>query len=318
MLLLSLLILLLLVKMVMPLLPSRVTNMIGEWMWNPLQWEDVLPSQRLQQLGGFNDRSKNQHQMQQHTEGTDSGKKGASSPFSTTPPDDASALGTWKFPRLPSSTPKMQLLDIPTPEATDSLSDESDKNSVLKKMVDPAKGAAPSIDQKNTTILSEEVEPKQLGTSLQDLHSKSAVGPLFGQKKTGGDNSAGNDTPPTPRAAAEDASKISSRSNENGAGTKTESSMAGTSPTKPLELPLASSTPTPKTDPQTSSSVTLFGFVEKDKSSLSPSSDMESIHRDSKKEAGNLGDKADRAGVTLFPSMMDKDNYDFHDRRLDY
>eukprot|EP00579_Thalassiosira_antarctica_P012024 CAMPEP_0201922536 /NCGR_PEP_ID=MMETSP0903-20130614/10545_1 /ASSEMBLY_ACC=CAM_ASM_000552 /TAXON_ID=420261 /ORGANISM="Thalassiosira antarctica, Strain CCMP982" /LENGTH=1160 /DNA_ID=CAMNT_0048459695 /DNA_START=49 /DNA_END=3531 /DNA_ORIENTATION=+ len=330
------------VKMFMPMLPSRVSNIIGEWMWNPWQWGDVMPSQQRRLHPGFNSR----RQVEEDDDNTK-----ILPPLSTMPSTSASAPSalTWKFPRLSSSLPnnQTQLPDVaPQPKAgVDSSSDPTSKPTAMK-IVDPVNDVLAPTDDQNTTIISEEAEPASLDMhSQQDPNNNSASGPTINPlfksssdtrdatlERAGENNVAlvdsdknkNDDGTATPQVADDDRSQTSIKSKEDDVKNEKGASVALVEPTpNSLVLPPPQ---LPKDDSQTSSSsspLTLFGFFDKDESSSS-SSHEESIHSDDTKDADTKSDKSDGmedaklSPDTWYPSMMEKHDYDFRDRRLDY
>jgi len=297
-------------------------------MWNQWQWGDVMPSQRQrlhQQPSGFN-RSKGQQQNVE--EGNDEPK--SPPPLSPQPSDDdasAASSSTWKFPRLTPSQPNDQM------QLPDDLSSKSTKINIL---VDPFKAVlAPTVGQNDTSIITDKVESGKLGMHSEDLNpNNSSDGPLA--------------TPLDSRDSALDqagenkATVIDSDENKNKDITSTTTQVEGVDVAKnnemgsstalvlpapkPLEIPRASSPPPPQNDPPASSSsppLPLLGFYDKDKSTLSSSpsgeesntNDADSI-TDEKRD--NKEEEPLESPDAWYPSMMDKKDYDFRDRRLDY
>ena len=117
------------VKTMIPMLPQRASTIIGEWMWNPWKWGDVMPSQH--QRPGFNGRRRNeQHLVIDKSNVTPS-------PTQSAIPASAPNIPTWNFRRLSSS----QSDEVASPpEGTN-----------VSELDEPPTETAESINQQNTT-----------------------------------------------------------------------------------------------------------------------------------------------------------------------
>ena len=285
----------------LPMLPSRVSNIIGEWAWNPWQWGDVMPQRRR---GGtkFQDDSVQDDRVS-----------------STALSPQTSSL-TWKFRR--SSSNEIQLPEVfkeskkDTPEITAKFadataakltsSDECQTAKVTETHPPPKEGSTDGVNEPSKS--SEETIPTDKETKIQDKGT-----PFLKHRQL----------PPPEREEVSPQNIPVSQMNEisdNGKETNCDA------PPQTLVLPLPPVTA--KESPQPLTSLPLFGFFEKDKTDASASQEKSS-ENGNKDNSNGLSQQdlkkplspENSATIETFPSMLDHHyhkDYDFRDRRLDY
>ncbi|KAL7457051.1 hypothetical protein ACHAWC_008546 [Mediolabrus comicus] len=289
------------VKMGLPMLPSRVSNIIGEWAWNPWQWGDVIP----------------------HRSGTMIQKgsvENDSTPSTSIPSSSSSASSlTWKFRR--SSSNQMQLPDAPKEPKKD-----VSEIKLPTQFVDPtAANLVPSDeslmnDESQSPDGKQAIPPPRETTASEDTTNeatKSSVAKVTNDEENKNedvDKPTVNDGQTPPPESEEKTTPQSSTVSQ-----KKEDAffITGDSPsTEPPVLPLPPSTPKESSQPSP-----LFGFFDKDKDSSSTSPDgksQENVSTDTE-ESNTQTSAEDKVTVEMFPSMLDNQRgYDFRDRRLDY
>ncbi len=284
------------VKMGLPMLPSRVTTMIGEWAWNPWQWGDTMPQ-------------RNQVAEKVIVE-EDTTSSAASS-------QHASSL-TWKFRRSPSN--QMQLPEVPketkknTPEIKSELQEPQFVDTTAANLVSNDESTSLESDGSKTDqplqggIAEDADEPTKSKTSAarsttDDATNGDKASSLL-QKDKPAPSTKGEEDNPSKVDQKEDAFFIESTSD---VSPQPMSSVLPLPPAKPDD---ASTTP-PSTPP--------LGFVDKDKALDSNAHDklLESDSKDKSEKKTPTNAKHD-ATIEIFPSMLDSQDYDFRDRRLDY
>lgn len=314
------------VKMFLPMLPPRFSTMVGEWAWNPWQWGDVMPHRP-----GRSNREDPKLMVEQDDMTASSS---ISTPSSTA--DSAPTSPTWKFRRSSSSEPtnQMQLPDIPKSKASTKSSADVPSKSTSVELVGPVKDAVPVVDP-NTTVISEETGSGNLGMKPEDPNndgpSSSAATSFSGAQ----DDVLVQAVDDKSLAASEGGGKQMPQVADDDVKSQTEKGRVRSekgdvvaqvpSTPKPLILPPPSTTPQ-QDDTQASPPLALFGFFDKDKSQAAASGEESTQMDDAKgpKDAitGRSGGAAAESSLppdkARYPSMMDKNDYDFRDRRLDY
>ena len=285
------------VKMGLPMLPSRVSNIIGEWAWNPWQWGDVIP----------------------HRSGTmiQKGSVENDSTSSTSIPSSSASSLTWKFRR--SSSNQMQLPDAPK----ESKKDVSEIK-LPTQFVDPtASNLVPSdeslMDDESQSSDGNQAIPPPREAASEDTNNeptKSSVAKVTNDEENKNEDKPTVNDGQTPSHESEESTNPESSTVSH----KKEDAffITGDSPsTEPPVLPLPPSTPKASSQP----SPPLFGFFDKDKDSISTSPDGNSLEKVSTdtEESNTQVSPEDKVTVETFPSMLDNQRgYDFRDRRLDY
>ena len=234
------------VKALLPMLPSRLSTIIGELAWNPWQWGDVMPQRR----------SMSNHRSEEDANlGGDERASHAPSPTSI----------PWSFLR---SSPLSNQMHLSTSKShSNDLSEMSSDESVLN-LIEPVRGLI--LFHQNKTG-SEEKMPERLTVNSDDTNS--AV--VFAEQDMTKTNENQNSRITTIQAPDDD-------------GSKTDSTTV-----RSFVLPPASVAQPKIPNPQTCDA---DGTVE---SKL------------------YLQEKSNQTWLPL-PSMMEKKDYDFRDRRLDY
>ena len=250
------------VKTMLPMLPPRISTMVGEWAWSPWHWGDIIPNRDNRQR--FKDSLVVEQDIQPQPQST------------------SSSHHTWKFPRLPTSSNELHL---PREQHNNDVLEEFDKLNAV--FVSPLEDA---------TILAEEKKSEISHATTED--GKSASSPqAITESRTQENESDTKDKKATP-VTDEESIKQTPQKAQN-------TIMAPVAVEVPnsnsLVLPPASSSAEPKpTSP-------LFGFFEKDKA----------VSGGENTEDNSLDDEKEQSIIPP-PSMMDKKEYDFRDRRLDY
>ncbi|KAL7496202.1 hypothetical protein ACHAWT_009955 [Skeletonema menzelii] len=292
------------VKMGLPMLPSRVSMLLGEWAWNPWQWGDAMPQRRGVNLVA---------------------DKGRTDEDPTPPAASSQHVSslTWKF-RRPSSN-QMQLPDVPK----ETKKNASQVHSVLPtpQFVDatasnlvPNEESLPSESEECKTeqhhqedIPNEANEPKNSKSSVAESTTDEANNGdkrdalLLKEKpdnpaKDEEENPQNNPDPQKPDPQKKDAFFIGNTSD--------------VSPAQPMSSVLPLPPPKSEDSSTTPSATPLLGFFDKDKA-LDSNSPLENDSEDQNEKKMPSNAKID-ATVEIFPSMLDSDEYDFRDRRLDY
>ena len=284
------------VKMGLPMLPSRVSNIIGEWAWNPWQWGDVIP----------------------HRSGAVISEKSVENDSSSSAPSSSSASSlTWKFRR--SSSNQMQLPDVPKESKKEQ--DVSEIKLPTPQFVDATAANLVPGDESQLSEGAETASPPKEGVT-EDTHEQ----PNFSAATIGDEENKNQDKgmPPTTndgQTPAPDNEEHKPISKPVSPKMKEEAFFitGDVPPSQPPVLPLPPATP--KESSQPSTSLPMFGFFDKDKGSGSTSSEGKSVENGNKDkdESKAPSSPEDIATVETFPSMLDHQrDYDFRDRRLDY
>jgi len=242
------------VKTMLPMLPPRISTMVGEWAWSPWHWGDIIPNRDNRQ------RFKDSLVVEQDI------------------PPTSSSHHTWKFPRLPTSSNELHL---PQEQHNNDVLEEFDKLNAV--FVSPLEDA---------TILAEEKKSELSNT--EDGKSTSSPQAITESRtpENESDTKAKKATPVTD----EESIKQTPQKAEN---TIMAPATVEVPNSNSLVLsPASSSAEAKPTSP-------LFGFFEKDKV-VSGGENTDNPH-DEKEQS-----------IIPPPSMMDKKEYDFRDRRLDY
>jgi len=288
------------VKMGLPMLPSRVSNIIGEWAWNPWQWGDAMPQRR----GG----SRFADEVSAEEDGTAS--SAASSPQS-------SSL-TWKFRR--SSSNQMQLPDIPK-ETKKDVSEITSKLPIPQYVDATAANLVPSDESQSSesgetmtprpspqegiaeSAIPTTSKPSSAQGNIDDAKNEDKVAPLLKDKPTPPPKGEENDPP----------KKLDPQTKEDAFFIESTSDVSPKPFLSVLPLPPAvhNDSSTPSTSPP------IFEFFDKDNDSDSNSSQDKSL-KDNISEEKTPSSPETKATIEIFPSMIDHHDYDFRDRRLDY
>ena len=268
------------VKTMLPMLPPRASILIGEWAWNPWQWGDVMPHRQGSKRFRDDLQSDDEHEE-------------------PLPPSTTSSSSTWKFPRLSSQSSNQIKLpaDLPKPKVTDNEAPSSKLTPML--LADPVKEDVPS--DKNTTISEANVaveDEKSVIVKSDNEKSAAYIPPII----AGDAKSENKQTPESPGKDDLNSDK------EDDAAQK----MPGP---KSLVLPPASSRDS--TDNKQPPTISMFGFFDKDKPPVLSGGENFTESNESKTDE-TAPNEAGGAEQSLLPSMMDKKEYDFRDRRLDY
>ena len=283
-------------------------------MWNPWKWGDVMPSQH--QRPGFNGRRRNeQHLVIDKSNVTPS-------PTQSAIPASAPNIPTWNFRRLSSS----QSDEVASPpEGTN-----------VSELDEPPTETAESINQQNTTNTPIEGAPKSFDMILYKGQSNSGHPPANHSSNGTVFEEAGQDqqtadiykekksvTIITDKSSDNDEQQTPIKSKIDGAETGKGSPNALVIPNpKSSQSPLDYENDSTSASPQS----TFFGFFDKDKHSSSSTCE-ESIDKNEAAEGANTGTKSSSkkddtehspSTSEWYPSMMERNNYDFRDRRLDY
>ena len=287
------------VKMGLPMLPSRVSMLLGEWAWNPWQWGDAMPQRRGVNLVADKVRTDE-----------DPTPPAASS-------QHASSL-TWKF-RRPSSN-QMQLPDVPK----ETKKNASQVHSVLPtpQFVD---ATASNLVPNEESLPSESEECKTEQHHQEDIpneanepkNSKSSVAESTTDEANNGDKRDALLLKEKPDNPAKDEEE---NPQNNPDPQKKDAFFIGNtsdvSPAQPMSSVLPLPPPKSEDSSTTPSATPLLGFFDKDKA-LDSNSPLENDSEDQNEKKMPSNAKID-ATVEIFPSMLDSDDYDFRDRRLDY
>jgi len=313
------------VKMFLPMLPPRVSNMVGEWAWNPWQWGDVMPNHRSSGSG-----SRDEEANVERKEKT----LPPLSPQSVAAPPPSS---TWTF-RRSTSEPSNQMK---LPDVASDVSTGHQPTAAMEVMIDPSgKEGFEYIVDTNTTISEIEADsgenmgilrcdiPNDNDVVIPPLVSSSSVQAVAvpleqtdkndssaaaGPTAENDQNNKGGKTPKPPSAAGKERSL--QEKNEN-VVVPQEEVVPATS--NSLVLPPASSLPN---GPSTPTQLSLFGFFDKEnKKQPSTASSGEKVAKETDAITGGAVESTSPPDetATWYPSMMDTKDYDFRDRRLDY
>ena len=275
------------VKAFLPMLPPRFSTMIGELAWNPWQWGDVMP----QRQSASNHRSRDDDNVVQ-----DERTSPAVPPPSSTSP-------TWKFLRPSSPSNQMQLSTSkpnvkdssdmsPNPTAIDFIEPIRDlvyfyQNTTTSEEKVPESSAVNSVDTKRAAVSAEQ----DVATEMDEHQNKIMPMPLVSEDD--GSNKGKNDFGRMEKEAS-------------------------------VELPTSRSLVLPPTsaaqpnDAHSSTPLAVFGLLENDRATPSSSSEESTQSRDADSTIDSQLYLQENTNQTCLPSMMDKKDYDFRDRRLDY
>ena len=307
------------VKMFLPLIPPRVSNIIGEWAWNPWQWGDVMPQRRS---GGSNIRGMQMEDDQSST---------SSLPTPSAPPS-ASQSSSWKFRRSSTPSNQMQLPDMPKSKSADSpeLVSELPSMQIVDLVGDAAvdAGNVTAVDEPNPLPIDmkKPVDSEQMSPSGSPPLVSGAVGEADKSSVAEeSDKNKKNAKIPAPQEM-DDKSRVGTENKDK--GSEKEATVVQAAPAlEPLVLP----PPAKPVQNYTSSPLDIFGlsFFEKDNTPSKPSSGKSTTSDVAENDVaatvdqnGKIEEKTqlskDDGEVTCYPSMMDKKEYDFRDRRLDY
>mmetsp|Transcript_8942 Transcript_8942/g.17820 ORF Transcript_8942/g.17820 Transcript_8942/m.17820 type:complete len:1086 (+) Transcript_8942:50-3307(+) len=292
------------VKIGLPVLPSRVANMIGEWAWNPWQWGDATMPQRH---GGTIVADK--IQTEEDTTSSASSSQHASSL-------------TWKFRR--SSSNQMQLPDVPK-ETKKNASETNSKLPAPQFFDATAANLVPNNENPSSESEESQTEPPPQEGIEKDATEPTKSKTSVAQSTTDGaknDDKAASlllkDKPTPPTKGKEDIPENKVNPQKEDAFFIESTSDVSPQPMSSV-LPLPPAAPTDKST--TSSSTPLLGFFDKDKDSESNSPQDKSLENDSKDKSEKKTSSSPEKDATveiLIPSMIDNQEYDFRDRRLDY
>lgn len=286
------------VKMGLPMLPSRVSTMIGELAWNPWQWGDAVP----QRSGG------NQVTEKVTVEEDTTSSSAASS-------QHASSL-TWKFRRSPSN--QMQLPELP--KETKKSAPEIIAESQEPHFVDTT---AANLVPNDESTLSEsdgsKTDKPPRGGMAEDAgeptESKTSATGSTTDEAGNGDKAASQllkEKSAPPAKGKEDSS-------ENKLDHQKEDAFFIESTSDVSPQPMSSVLPLPPAKPDnlltTQPSTPQLGFFDKDKNSQDKL--LQNDGKDKSEEKTPTNAEHD-ATIDIFPSMLDSQDYDFRDRRLDY
>ena len=299
------------VKIGLPVLPSRVANMIGEWAWNPWLWGDATMPQRH---GG--------------TIVADNIQTEEDTTSSASSSQHASSL-TLKFRR--SSSNQMQLPDVP--KETKKNASETNSKLPAPQFVD-ATAANLVPNNENPSSESEESKtepPPQEGIekdAAEPTKSKTSVAQSTTDGAKNDDKAARlllKDKPTPSTKGTTPPTKGEEDIPENKVDPQKEDAFFIESTSDVSPQPMSSVLPLPPAEPKdkltTPSSTPLLGFFDKDKDSDSNSPQDKSLENDSKDKSEKKTSSSPEKDATveiLIPSMIDNQEYDFRDRRLDY
>ncbi len=276
------------VKMGLPMLPSRVSTMIGELAWNPWQWGDAMP-----QRGGGN-------QVAEKVVVEEDTSSSAASP------QHSSSL-SWKFRRSPSN--QMQLPEVPKEAKKDT--PEINAEAHEPHFVDAtAANLVPNDENTSSESDGSKTDQPRRGGMTEDA-SEPTLSKTSAARST--DEEAKNEDNAAPLAKGkEDSSESNLEHQKEDAFFIESTSDVSPQPMSPvLPLPPAKPGDSPTTEP----SSPLFGFFDKDKNSEDKLLENDSEDRSEEKTPTNA--KHDST-IEMLPSMLDSQDYDFRDRRLDY
>jgi len=325
------------VKMFLPMLPPRASTMIGEWAWNPWRWGDVMPQKR----GGGESRISREME-EQNRDNEISSTLPSQLPAASSSP----SAHIWKFGRSSSSTPssnQMQLPGLPKSSkvTTETLPGDVTSKATFVESVDPT--SQTHIDQNITTITDDDagsslgMESKAIQNDRASTnHPPSLANPQITAAlgKVGEDSSA-SDTDRQKSSGKESTARIADGgkidSTEDHAKSNKDSAMIAQNRDlpQPLVLPPASEPSQSDSQPQ-SSPLALLGFFDSKSQAAATASNEESTAMSDddvkNKTVDSIVGKTGGAAAELpadnnapwYPSMMDKKDYDFRDRRLDY
>ena len=279
------------VKMGLPMLPSRVSNMIGEWAWNPWQWGDTMP----QRSGGI------VAEKAPIVEGT-------TSLAAESPQHHTSSL-TWKFRR--SSSNQMQLPD--TPKDKKKSAEKSTSNMPTPHLYDATaanlvpKDESPTSGSGGTAILPHGEVSKE--DSKESTKSKAS------QSQATDDEAEGNGKDDDAPSATSNTEKESTPEKGDSFFIESTGEVSPQQPSSASVLPLP-----PVTSNESSSPSTPMILIDKDKDPENKSMQDKSTKDDSNKnsEKKNSLNPESMTTIEMLPSMLDNQEYDFRDRRLDY
>jgi hypothetical protein len=271
------------VKAFLPTLPPRFSTMIGELAWNPWQWGDVMP----QRQSASNHRSRDDDNVVQDER------------TSPAAPQPSSNSPTWKF--LRSSSPSNQM---PKPNAKDS-SDMS-PNPTGIDVIEPVRGL---VHFHQNTTRSEETLPESSAVNSVDT-KQSAVSTE--QDVATEKDECQNRIMPTPLVSGYDRSNRG----KNDFGRMDEKASVELPTSRSLVLSPASAAQ--PNDAHLSTPLAAFGLSENNRATTSPSSEEFTQSRDAGGTVESQLYLQENTNQTWLPSMMDKKDYDFRDRRLNY
>lgn len=237
------------------------------------------------------------------------------SPPPPSPPSATSPNPTWKFRRSSSTSNQLQLPDIPT------VADSSDSTPQVStvEFVDPVtREVAPSLDQ-NTTI------PEGAEKEPQIPPSSPPKSDGLGQQQKAPQVSAAveNEEPSPQTAAIAGPDSLGNKAAGSESKKEEDAAVGAASAQKPLQLPPA--TAAPPTDHHASKPA-LFGFFERDKSE-STREEASTQNHGSKDNDNAVSDETEAnapvpsenaTNSQAWYPMLDSNDYDFRDRRLDY
>lgn len=275
------------VKAFLPMLPPRFSTMIGELAWNPWQWGDVMP----QRQSASNHRSRDDDNVVQ-----DERTSPAVPPPSSTSP-------TWKFLRSSSPSNQMQL-STTKPNAKDSC--DMSPNPTAIDFVEPMRDLV--YFHQNTTR-SEETIPESSAVNSVDT-KRAAVSPERDVATEKDERQ--NKILPTPPVSEDDG--CNKDNNDFGRVRKEASVELPTS--RSLVLPPASAAQ--PNDDHLSTPLAVLGLLENGRATISSSREETTQSRDADSKVESRQYLQENTNQTWLPSMMDKKDYDFRDRRLDY
>jgi len=134
------------VKTMLPMLPPRISTMVGEWAWSPWHWGDIIPNRDNRQ------RFKDSLVAEQDIS-----------------PPTSSSHHTWKFPRLPTSSNELHL---PQEQHNNDVLEEFDKLSTV--FVSPLEDATILAEEKKSELSNTEDDK----SAESDTKEKKATPPV--------------------------------------------------------------------------------------------------------------------------------------------
>ena len=141
------------VKTMLPMLPPRISTMVGEWAWSPWHWGDIIPNRDNRQR--FKDSLVAEHDIS---------------------PPTSSSHHTWKFPRLPTSSNELHL---PQEQHNNDVLEEFDKLSTVfvspledaTILAEENKSKLPNTEDDKSTIVESDTKAKKATPQVSDDES---------------------------------------------------------------------------------------------------------------------------------------------------
>lgn len=267
------------VKAFLPMLPPRFSTMIGELAWNPWQWGDVRPQRR----SGSNIRSREDENV---------GQDERTSPVKPVPPPPHAP--SWKF---------LSQMQLSTSKSSANGSSEMSLNPAAIELIEPVRELVQSQNatksqeklSESSAVYSDDTERTAVSTEQDVVTEK---------------DERLNSKMPTHQVSED----VGSNKGKNVFG-RLEEKASELSTSRPLVLPPASASH--PNDAQISTPLTVFG-LENNKATKTSSSEESAQNRYDDGTVESQLFLQENTNQTWLPSMMDKKDYDFRDRRLDY